>query len=119
MIDLTGKSVFIRTQEEYESVLRMAKMQGFKWARGNSLNPIEIPLPNMLNFYESKTVTYNGDKALCEASEIVENEKKLKRAVNLIRAFIIDPSRTALTDTFVESLKLLTDAIESQLEEVK
>lgn len=117
MIDLTGKSVFVRTQEEYESVLRMAKMQGFEWARGNSLNPIEIPLPNMLNFYESKTVTYNGDKALCEASGIVEDEKKLKRAVNLIGAFLIGPSRTALSEQLLDSLKLLTDTVKSQLEE--
>lgn len=30
MIDLTGKNVFVRTQEEYSKVLRMAKLQGFK-----------------------------------------------------------------------------------------
>lgn len=29
MIDLTGKSVFVKTQEEYLSVLKMAKFQGF------------------------------------------------------------------------------------------
>lgn len=117
MIDLTGKSVFVRTQEGYENVLRIAKMQGFKWARGNSLNLIEIPLPNMLNFYDSKTVTYNGDKALCEASGIIEDEKKLKRAVNLIEAFLVSPSRTALSEQLIDSLKLLTDAVKSQLEE--
>lgn len=29
MIDLTGKSVFVRTQEEYLSVLKIAKLQRF------------------------------------------------------------------------------------------
>ena len=32
MINLAGKSVFVKTQEEYLSVLKIAKPQGFKWA---------------------------------------------------------------------------------------
>jgi hypothetical protein len=35
MIDLTGKSVFVKTQEEYLSVLKIANLQGFTWARGD------------------------------------------------------------------------------------
>ena len=35
MIILTGKIVFVKTQEEYLSVLKMAKLQGFTWAREN------------------------------------------------------------------------------------
>ena len=120
MIDLTGKSVFVGTQEEYLSVLKMAKLQGFTWARGNHLNPIEIPFPNILNFYSSKDVTYRDDeKTLYEASEIVEDEEKIKDAVNLVRTFAKFPDRAALTDTFIESLKLLANTVESQLEEVK
>lgn len=120
MIDLTGKSVFVKTQEEYLSVLKMAKLQGFAWAREKHLNPIEIPFPNILNFCYSKIVTYNYvEKTLYEASEIVEDEEKIKDAVNLVRTFTKYPDRTALTDTFIESLKLLTDVIESQMEEVK
>lgn len=57
MINLTGKSVIVKTQEEYLSVLKMAKLQGFTWARGNHLNPIKIPFPNILNFYDNKNVT--------------------------------------------------------------
>ena len=38
MINLTGKIVFVKTQEEYLSVLKMAKLQGFTWARENHLN---------------------------------------------------------------------------------
>lgn len=120
MIDLTGKSVFVKTQGEYLSVIKMAKLQGFTWAREDHLNPIEIPFPNLLNFYSSKVVTYrDNEKTLCEASEIVEDEEKIKDAVNLVRAFAKYPDRTALTDSFIESLKLLADTVESQMEEVK
>lgn len=120
MINLTGKSVSVKTQEEYLSVLKMAKFQGFTWARGNHLNPIVIPFPNILNFYNSKTVTYRGDeKTMYEASEIVEDEEKIKDAVNLVRAFAKNPDRTALTESFIKSLKLLADTVESQMEEVK
>lgn len=72
MINLTGKSVFVKTQGEYLSVLKMAKLQGFTWARENHLNHIVIPLPNILNFYDSKIVTYSYvEKTLYEASELL------------------------------------------------
>ena len=120
MINLAGKIVFVRTQEEYLKVLKMAKLQGFTWARENHLNPIVIPFPNILNFYNSKMVTYiDAEKTLREASEIVEDEEKIKDAVNLVRTFAKFPDRTALTDSFIESLKLLADTVENQLEEVK
>lgn len=77
MINLTGKSVFVKTQEEYLSVLKIARLQGFIWARENHLNPIEIPFPNILNFYNGKDVTYrDAEKTLYEASEIIEDEEK-------------------------------------------
>lgn len=120
MIDLTGKNVFVRTREEYLSVLKIARFQGFKWARENHLNHIEIPFPNILIFYDNKTVTYSFVETLLhEASEIVEDEEKIKDAVNLVRTFAKYPDRTALTNSFIESLKLLADTVESQMEEVK
>lgn len=120
MIDLTGKSVFVKTQEEYLSVLKMAKLQGFTWERGNNLNPIKIPFPNILNFYSNKMVTYrDNERTLYEASEIVEDEEKIKDAVNLVRTFTKCPDRTALTESFIDSLKLLADTVESQMKEVK
>ena len=119
MIDLTGKSVFVKTREEYLSILKMAKLQGFTWARGNHLNPIKIPFPNILNFYNGKDVTYRDvEKTLYEASEIVEEEEEeIKDAVNLVRTFTKCPDRTALTESFIDSLKLLADTVESQMEE--
>lgn len=120
MINLTGKSVFVKTQEEYLSVLKIARFQGFTWARENHLNHIEIPFPNILNFYDGKNVTYRDvEKTLYEASEIVEDEEKIKDAVKLVRIFTKYPDRTALTDSFIKSLKLLADTVESQMEEEK
>lgn len=120
MINLTGKSVFIKTQEEYLSVLKIARLQGFIQVRENHLNPIEIPFPNILNFCDSKIVTYSyTEKILYEASEIVKYEERLKDAVNLVRTFTKSPDRTPLTESFVDSLKLLADIVESQMEEVK
>lgn len=120
MINLAGKSVFVKTQEEYLSVLKVAKFQGFTWARENHLNSIVIPFPNILNFYDSKIVTYScAEKTLYEASEIVEDEEKIKDAISLVRTFTKYPDRTVLTDTFIESLKLLADTVESQMKEAK
>lgn len=76
MINLTGKSVFVKTQGEYLSVLKMAKLQGFTWERENHLNPIEIPFPNILNFYGDKNVTCRDfEKTLYEASELLETKE--------------------------------------------
>lgn len=119
MIDLTGKNVFVRTREEYLSVLKIARFQGFKWARENHLNHIEIPFPNILIFYDNKIATYSFEKTLLEASEIVEAEEKIKDAVKLVRTFAKCPDTAVLTDAFIESLKLLADTVESQMEEVK
>lgn len=120
MINLTGKSVFVKTQEEYENILNIARLQGFdKWSDKVSLSSRNIKLPNILIFKDNGTVAYWSDKGVYEASEIVEGEEKIKDAVKLVRTFAKYPDRTALTDAFIESLKLLTDAIESQMEEVK
>ena len=116
MINLTGKSVFIKTQEEYEHILNIARLQGFdKWSNKVSLSSMNIKLPNILIFKDNETVNYWSDKGIFEASEIVEDEEKLKDAVNLVRTFAKSPDRTALTDAFIESLKLLTDTVESQM----
>lgn len=121
MINLTGKSVFVKTQEEYLSVLKIAKLQGFTWGAENNLKPIKIVFPNLLKFYDNKMVTFccNERETIKEASEIVEDEEKIKDAVKLVRTFAEYPDRTALTDSFIESLKLLADTVESQMEEVK
>ena len=120
MIDLTGKSVFVKTQEEYLSVLKIAKLQGFTWERENHLNPIEIPFPNLLNFYSSKVVTYrDNEKTLCEASEIVEDEEKIKEAIAHVKYFANNKNRMSLTDKIIESMLLLANTTESQLKEVK
>lgn len=127
MINLANKCVLVRTREEYESVLKEARRQGYRWYGGKEAYPYpfeERQIPDILKFYkENKELTRNASLApgyeLVEASDVIENEEKLKNAVNLVRAFTKSPDRTALTDTFFESLKLLADTVESQLEEVK
>lgn len=127
MINLANKCVLVRTQEEYESVLKEAKRQGYRWYGGKEAYPYpfeEQKIPDILKFYEyNKEMTRNAGLApgyeLVEASDVAMDEKKLKEAITLVRTFTKYPDRTALTDTLIESLKLLADAVESQLEEVK
>ena len=120
MINLTGKSVFVKTQEEYENILNIARLQGFdKWPDKVSLSSRNIKLPNILIFKDNGTVAYWSDKGVLEVSEIIEDEGKIKDAANLVRTFAKYPDRTALTDSFIQSLKLLADTVESQMEEVK
>lgn len=120
MINLTGKSIFVKTQEEYENILNIARLQGFdKWPDKVSLSSRNIKLPNILIFKDNGTVVYWSDKGVFEASEIIEDEEKIKDAVKLVRTFAKYPDRTALTDSFIKSLKLLADTVESQMEEVK
>ena len=119
MIDLVGKSVFVRTQEEYESLLKMAKLQRFTWSNSRNLNLINIPIPNVLNFYNDKTITYKSDKKLWEASDVIEDEKKLREAIAHVKYFANNKYRMSLTDKVIESMLLLANTTESQLEEVK
>ncbi len=120
MIDLTGKSVFVKTWEEYIKILKIARLQGFTWVRAKCLDAIDIPMPNILKFYDNKTVTYeNMDKPIYEASKIVAYVEKLEEAVILAREFIMNPDGITLTESFLKSLELLANNVESQLEEVK
>ena len=132
MIDLANKCVLIRTHEEYENILKAAKKQGYRWDGGKETYPYpfeEQQIPDILKFYGNKELTRNASLTLgydltlgyelVEASDLTENEKKIKDAINLVRTFAKYPGRTVLTDTFIESLKLLADTVESQLKEVK
>ena len=126
MINLANKCVLIRTHEEYENILKAAKKQGYRWYGGKEVYPYpfeEQQIPDILKFYSNKELTRNASLApgyeLVEASDVIEDEEKLKDAISLVRMFAKYPDRTALTDTFIESLKLLADTVESQMEEVK
>lgn len=131
MIDLANKCVLVRTHEEYEQILKVAKKQGYRWYGCRWLGkkeaypcPLEEQqIPDILKFYSNKQLTKNASLApgyeLVEASDVVEDEKKLKDAVRLVRTFVNNPDRTMLTVTFIKSLELLANTVESQLEEVK
>lgn len=126
MIDLVNKCVLVRTHEEYKSILKEARKQGYKWFGKKEAYPYpfeEQQVPDILKFYSNKELTRNASLApgyeLVEASDVTEDEKELKDAINFVRAFAKNPDRTALTDSFIKSLKLLADTVESQMEEVK
>lgn len=126
MIDLANKCVLVRTHEEYEDILKVAKKQGYRWYGGKEVYPYPFEkqqIPDILKFYSNKELTRNASLApgyeLVETSDVDEDEEKLKDAIRLVRTFTKNPSRTALTESFIESLKLLADTVESQMEEVK
>ena len=126
MIDLANKCVLVRTHEEYENVLKVAKKQGYRWYGVKEAYPYpfeEQRIPDILKFHSNKELTRNASLEsgyeLVETSDVAEDEEKLKDAIRLVRTFTKKPSRTALTDSFIESLKLLADTVESQMEEVK
>lgn len=126
MINLANKCVLIRTHEEYENILKAAKQQGYRWYGGKEAYPYpfeEQQIPDILKFYSNKEITRNASLApgyeLVEASDVTEYEKKLKDAISLVRTLIKYSDRTALTNSFIKSLKLLADTAESHMKEVK
>ena len=103
MIDLANKCVLVRTHEEYKNILKAARRQGYRWYGGKEAYPYpfeEQQIPDILKFYSNKELTRNASLApgyeLVEASDV-----------------------TALTESFIKSLKLLADAVENQMKEVK
>lgn len=124
MINLANKCVLVRTQEEYESVLKVAKRQGYRWYGGKEAYPFEDQyLPDILKFYSDKDMVRNASIGpgyeLIEVSDVIADRKELEEAISLVRTFAKYPDRTALTDSLIKSLKLLADTVESQMEEVK
>ena len=123
MIDLANKCVLVITHEEYENILKEAKKQGYRWYGGKEVYPYpfeEQQIPDILKFYSNKELTRNASFTpgyeLVEASNITEDEKKLKDVIRLVRIFFKNPDRT-LIDSLIKSLKLLTDTVESQMED--
>lgn len=125
MINLANKCVLVRTHEEYENILKVAKKQGYRWYGGKEAYPYpfeEQQIPDILKFYGNKELTRNADLApgyeLVKASDVIEYEKELKEAIRLARIFVKNPDRT-LIDSLIKSLKLFADTVESQMKEVK
>lgn len=69
--------------------------------------------------HDKHEVFYKYDSEAIKESEMAKKFKEIKDAVNLVRTFAKYPDRTALTDSFIKSLKLLADTVESQMKEVK
>lgn len=63
MINLANKCVLVRTQEEYESVLKVAKRQGYRWYGGKETYPYPFEkqqIPDILKFYK-KVIFVHAD----------------------------------------------------------
>lgn len=63
MIDLENKCVLVRTHEEYENVLKVAKKQGYRWYGVKEAYPYpfeEQRIPDILKFYSNKELTRNA-----------------------------------------------------------
>ena len=125
MIDLTNKCILVRTHEEYENILKVAKKQGYRWYGGKEVYPYpfeEQQIPDILKFYSNKELTRHASLTpgyeLVEASDVIEYEKEIIDVIRLVRIFVKNPDRT-LIDSIIKYLKLLTDTVESQMEEVK
>lgn len=95
MIDLANKCVLVITHEEYENILKVAKKQGYRWYGGKEAYPYpfeEQQIPDILKFYSNKELTRNASLApgyeLVEASDVIEDEKKIKDTINLVRALL-------------------------------
>lgn len=83
MIDLEGKTIIIRTEEEYDWILGNGSKQGSKWKNGDDFHKIlSLPLPFKLFFEKNNKVTW-GD--VChidnvgntyEASSIIKEDKE-------------------------------------------
>lgn len=74
MIDLTGKKVIIRTQEEFEKILDMGEKQGFTWDSGKDFKAFEIhcSFPILIMFCpDKKTLIYDGYPYIVEASKLL------------------------------------------------
>ena len=124
MINLANKCVLVRTQEEYKSVLKEARSQGYRWRGGREAYPFEDQyLPDILKFYSDKDMVRNASidpgYELIEVSDVIADRKELEDAISLVRTFAKSPDRTALTDSFIQSLKLLADTVENQMKEAK
>lgn len=124
MINLANKCVLVRTHEEYESVLKEARRQGYRWHGGKEAYPFgDQYLPDILKFYSDKDMVRSASIGpgyeLIEVSDVIAGRKELEEAISLVRTFAKCPDRTVLTDTFIKSLKLLADTVESQMGEVK
>ena len=86
-MNLANKCVLIRTQEEYESVLKEARKQGYRWYGGKEAYPFEDQyLPDILKFYNDKYMVRNASIGpgyeLIEVSDLIADRKELEDAIN-------------------------------------
>lgn len=78
MINFEGKTIIIRTDKEYEKILKEGRKQGFIWKYGDDLHKLNIPMPFILIFKIEKKVIWSGYKS----DEISENTYEASYIIN-------------------------------------
>lgn len=97
MIDLRNTYVVIRTQEEYENILKIAEKQGFHWYGEEDATPVYFSkFPYILRFrsnyivcfvYDNSKLNFKNCKCY-EASELIkENELTAKEFIKGLYKF--------------------------------
>ena len=82
MINFRGKTIIIRTDEEYEKILKEGRKQGFTWKYGNDLHKANIHMPFTLIFKIEKKVIWGNyisveiSEDTYEASYIINEDKE-------------------------------------------
>lgn len=72
MINLANKCVLVRTQEEYESVLKEAKRQGYRWYGGKEAYPYPFEEQQM----KTKQMAHEQYCKRFEKNKYLEQESK-------------------------------------------
>ncbi len=104
--------IFVKTQEEYEGILKMARRQGYSWSRKTDhLEQRDIAIPNMLILEEDKTVSFYSFDKIHLASTILAEDERLKASLEEIERYINCPNKYRMNASFTASLMLLTDLL--------
>lgn len=84
MIDLGDKLITLRSQQEFEEILKEGREQGYRWIGSKCLKPIQVEFPYMLiTDKEDKTMTLHpvvsSCRTNCEASDLLREKEMTAR----------------------------------------
>lgn len=84
MIDLEDKIITLRSQQEFEEILKEGREQGYRWIGSKCLEPIQVEFPYVLiTDKEDKTMTLHpvisSCRTICEASDLLREKEMIAR----------------------------------------
>lgn len=82
MIDLRDSTVLVNNVEEYITVTKIAKKQGFRWASGASLNTVLCEFPTRLEFNRRYETYWGSNSERCardypKCMELIKGVRRL------------------------------------------